>query len=221
MNEETIVQRISAPKTWEQLGILVLDGSGSMSGQTSGNITKAQAVDSAVREMFSRFKSSRSAGNFAFAIVTFGDSANGDRMRITQATNLDENASYDPTPGHGGGTYIGSGLSEAKRIAEDFLSGQTQGGLSRDAVILVMTDGMCGDPDRTLEIAKEIKQNSKIRICSTLFSQLDERDVAAPQQLLRKMATDPVAGYKTVYDGQALRDFFTASMSVSATRGAN
>jgi hypothetical protein len=59
MNDDITIQRVTAPKTWEQLGVLVLDGSGSMSGETTGNTTKAQGVDSAVREMFTRFKASR------------------------------------------------------------------------------------------------------------------------------------------------------------------
>lgn len=63
------------PPDWRQLGVLVLDGSVSMTWEIeeqekmgfSGK--KAEAVNMAVRDMFTRFKIGRKKNNFTFAVV--------------------------------------------------------------------------------------------------------------------------------------------------------
>lgn len=208
---------VKSSKTFHQLGVLVIDGSGSMSDECAGNITKAQAVNLAVREMFSKFKSSRYRANFSFAVVTFDQKAST-HTDITPAETIDDNASYDPLVGNGGGTKIGAGLITAQGIAEAFLGQEPEGGVPSSVVILVMSDGNCGEPDKTKVIADGIKQNNNISICTTLFARVGEQNLAPAQQLLQSIASDPVMGFKTVYDGATLRDFFIRSAS-SGTAG--
>lgn len=209
------IGRIETPKQFSQLGVLVVDGSGSMTEPAAGNITKAQATNNAIREMFTRFKVSRVAKNFTFAIVTFDDHAEI-RLKPTQVgPDLDDNADYDPTKGHGGGTRIYAALEEAEKIVNDFLASAPAEGVPHSAVILVMSDGLCSDPGRTKQVAEQIKNGpygSKITICCTLFATVGNPDPAG-EQLLRELASDPVMGYKTVYDGETLRGFFIRSMS--------
>jgi Mg-chelatase subunit ChlD len=208
------VGKIETPKQFAQLGILVMDGSESMNEPAAGNITKAQATNNAIRELFTRFKVSRVARNFTFAIVTFDDKAKI-RLQPTDVGSLDDNGDYDPTKGHGDGTCIYRALEEAERLANDFLANAPEGGVPHSVVILVMSDGLCSDPQLTKQAADRIKKGpygSKVTICSTLFATIGNADPAG-EQLLREIATDPVIGYKTVYDAETLRNFFIRSIS--------
>lgn len=208
---------IPDPPSFNQLGILVLDGSGSMAELTDGNITKAQAVNEAVRAVFTRFKQSIYVRNFSFAVVTFDENAQA-HTPVTAGTDLDDHGNYDPMLNHGGGTNIGAGLLEAKRVADEFLR-RAPRGVPTTAVIVVMSDGRDGgggvvDPAYTLRIAEEIKRNQAIKICSTYFAPVGSQDVHA-QEHLKLLSTSPGNNYKTVYDADSLRQFFYASLSTN------
>jgi hypothetical protein len=66
----------TVPQTFHQLGILVLDGSGSMSELTDGKISKADAVNMGVRELLTRLVSSKNSKDFSIAVVKFGANVN-------------------------------------------------------------------------------------------------------------------------------------------------
>jgi Mg-chelatase subunit ChlD len=212
------IGRIETPRQFSQLGLLVADGSGSMTEQAVGNISKAQATNNATRELFTRFKVSRVARNFSFALVTF-DSIPQVRLQPTEVgPMLDDNADYNPLNGHGGGTNIYAALEEAEQIVNSYLASAPLGGVPYSVVILIMSDGCCSDPSRTKQVADRIKNGpngSRIRICSSLFATVGSTDVAG-ETLLREVASDPVMGYKTVYDGETLRAFFEKSMSAAS-----
>jgi len=204
--------------TFNQLGILVLDGSGSMSDPAVGNISKAQAVNSAVREMFTRFSVSRYKKNFSFAVVTFDEDA-AIHTAVIPATDVDDNADYDPMRGHGGGTSIGSGLRKAREVAEKFLQ-ESSNHIDSSVVIVVMSDGRDGEagvanPADTRKIAEEIKNNNKITICAAYFAKVGLTDTDA-QNHLRDLASNAATGYKTVYDADTLRKFFIATVSAGS-----
>lgn len=212
------VGRIETPRQFSQLGVLVVDGSGSMTEPAVGNITKAQATNNSIRELFTRFKASRVARNFAFAVVTFGGSANVILQRTEVGPSLDDNGDYNPLNGHGGGTRIYTGLEEAGRIVEEFLRKAPENGVPHSAVILVMSDGCCSDPVRTQQVADRIKNGPHgpvVRICSTFFATIGNKD-AAGEALLKEIASDPVMGYKTLYDGETLRGYFEKSISAAS-----
>lgn len=200
---------MSTPKTFDQLGILVLDGSGSMGDASTGTVTKAEAVSEAVREMLTRFRRSRYKQNFSFAVVTFDHFASV-HTPVTPAAEINDGGDYDPMREHGGGTAISTGLREAQRIADDFLFGAPTD-IPSSVVIVVMSDGIDGDVSGTLRIAEEIKSNPEITICATYFSQEGQVDEAA-QGHLRKLVSDP-SGFETIHDMETLRNFFIVSVS--------
>lgn len=207
---------MKTPAIFNQLGILVLDGSGSMEETTKGNITKAQAVNDSVRNVLTRFKRSRYVKNFSFAVVTFDEQAKV-HTPTTAAIDINDDGDFDPMRGHGGATNIGGGLIEAKRIAGDFLRKGPRD--TSSVVIIVMSDGRdcecgVGDPEQTLRIAEEIKSNPGITICSTYFAAIDGQD-QSEQDHLMKIASDPSKHYKTVSDAESLRAFFMASLSTT------
>jgi uncharacterized protein YegL len=211
------LDEVRVPKTFAQLGVLVVDGSGSMKGPGGVGLTKAQATNNAVRELFTRFKRSKNAKNFAFSVVTFDHKAKV-RMQPTPALDLNDNDDYNPLAGHGGETSIHAALEEAEKVAATFLAAAPDGGVPHSAVILVMSDGECDDPVRTRAVADRIKngpQGQQTKIACAFFSTIGA-GTAKGEGLLKEIASDPVMGYKTVYGAEDLRDFFTASISAAS-----
>src|SRR4051812_42754667 len=211
------IGRVIPPPQFAQLGILVVDGSGSMMDPAAGNISKAQATNGSIRELFTRIKHGRVANNFTFAVVTFDDSAEV-RLHPVHAPAVDDNDDYDPLKGHGGGTSIYLALEKAEKLANDFLSSAPNGGIPHSVIILVMSDGVCSDPPRTRTIADAIKKGTNgqsIKIASAFFATVGSNDQTGPA-LLKDIASDPVMYYKTVYYGESLRSFFERSMSTAS-----
>jgi uncharacterized protein YegL len=212
------IGKIETPRQFSQLGLLVVDGSGSMTEQAVGNISKAQATNNSIRELFTRFKVSRVAKNFSFAVITFDNTARVRLYPTEVGPNLDDNADYNPLNGHGGGTSIHTALEESEKMISDYFATAPPGGVPHSAIILVMSDGCCGNPKKTKEVAERIKNGqhgSNVKLCSTLFATVGATD-AAGENLLRDIASDPVMGYKTVYDGETLRTFFEKSISAAS-----
>jgi len=205
---------VTLNKTFNQLGILVLDGSGSMSDVSTGNASKAKHVESACIEMFNRFNVSRKKQNFSFACIKFDNTP----TVTLEPTSFDYdalmNANFDPLEDKGGQTYINLALEKAKDVAEIYLNNPPEPGIPHKVLIMLMSDGMCFEPQMTLAIAAEIKNNPDIEIASVYYSKVGSSDIDA-QGLLKEVASD-YAKFITVYDGDALRNFFVNSLSASA-----
>lgn len=217
LQEQTglVIGHVSETQTYHQLGILVLDGSGSMTDQSNQlNISKAEAVNMAVRDLVGRIKGGRATRNFSFAVLNF-DTTVSTRLDITPATDFDDNDDYDPLNGHGGGTRISEGLNKAHQMAKDFLAQAPEGGVPHSVVVLLLSDGMSADPVGAESVANKIKQNPSIKIAAAYMGTLgiNTSDDTSAQTLLRNVSSDPVMFYKTVYGAEDLRAFFEASMS--------
>ena len=208
-------REISSPRQFCELGVLLLDGSGSMLAKTRDNLTKAEATAKATRELFDRVKNrSRAAKNFQFALITYDHHATPVIDPPVTATELDLNRDYNPVHGHGGGTRIWRALEEAERVVSQFLAAAPQDGVPYSAVILLLTDGLCNQPDRTREVARRIKERfgSKVTIAGAFFCSEHSFEQAGAQ-LLREIVDDPERYFATVSTGDQLRDFFTATVS--------
>ncbi|WP_333696349.1 vWA domain-containing protein [Flavobacterium sp.] len=203
------------PRYFHQLGILVLDGSGSMTEKAAMNSTKAREVNAAVMELFNRINVSRVKQNFSFACIKFDETATVSLPQTPFDFNVLMNENYDPTIGKGGGTQIFEALNEAKKMAENFLNNAPPDGVPHKVLILLMSDGMCFQPETTVAVASNLKSNPKILMASAYFGTVGEIDTDA-QKVLKEVSTDPATYYTTVYDGEALRAFFERSISQSA-----
>lgn len=198
------------PRTACQLGLLVLDGSGSMSG------SKADEVNKAGRGLLNRLLASGRKRDIDIAIVNFDHKAST-RLEVTpvfvdEDNTIQPNENFDPTIGHGGGTSIVSGLKEAQKIAEEYINNPPIEGLPTTVVVMVMSDG--ASHDDPIPIAGQIKQNQSITICSCHFGQPDSNT----EKTLRGICNDQVTGYTTVYDALTLRKFFLASMQSAGVK---
>jgi hypothetical protein len=102
-------------------------------------------------------------------------------------------------------------LEEAERIALGHINAPESEGILHDVKVIVMSDGLCQQADKTRQIAERIKQNPKIMLCTALFIQRGSTNDPA-KSLLLEIASAPNL-YKTTYTEQDLRKFFISSMS--------
>jgi len=221
MDTGLIIDKPEVPQTFHQLGILVLDGSGSMSDTGRNQLTKAQEVEMGMKEMFSRFDASRVKNNFSFACIKFDTTATLS-MPPTQFRDIEYfNEDFNPLNGKGGGTHIFEALNEAKKVAETFLANAPQGGVRHSAVILLMSDGLCFQPQTTIAVADNIKNLGDIDIACAYLSDVGSSNINieesnSTKSLMQIIASDPIRYYATVYDGESLRKFFESSISQSS-----
>ena len=207
---------ITSPATRNQLGIFVLDGSGSMlNGQSTKKISLAESVSKAIIETFHRFKISRKANDFSFAVIYYDSKARVE-LDITKAIEIDISREYDPTVGMGGTTSIGTALKEAKKIAENFLALQEKGELERTVVIVLLSDGLDMTQDDTVSVANTIKSNPKIKITSCFFEPMGDKPdmIKEASDFLRGLCSDPSIGFTKTSDPEKIRTFFEESVSI-------
>jgi uncharacterized protein YegL len=157
-------ERPDEARDWNELGVLVLDGSISMKEEVEGlehmGITgpKAAAVNMAVQGLFNRFFASRKRKNFDLAVVKFHEHVT-EEILPTPVVEIDRLGNYDPTSAEIGKTFIGSGLERAHEICEQYFTDHVDSDLPTDAVVLLMSDGQCLQEERTKEIANKLKAN--------------------------------------------------------------
>jgi uncharacterized protein YegL len=205
--------RPSDPEQFRQLGVLVIDGSGSMQEMTvGGNITKAEATAVATRELFSRLKDSSISQGFQIGLITYDHRPTAVIDPPLPVAQLDLNADYNPLRGHGGNTRIDLALEEAERIVDNFLKNAPSEGVDYSAVLIVMSDGLCHEPQRTRDVASRLKQRfgSRLTLAAAFFAA--GKDDPQGEQLLRDIVTSPTF-FSTVRTGDQLREFFRKTFS--------
>ncbi len=222
----------ASPVAKLELGILVLDGSGSMRGAEPGsNRAKADMVElhligdgAGPKSLVQRLKESTRLSEIQLAVVTFDH-------RVRRALDPAPVAEIDPAglhlellQQHGGATAIGLALKEAGKIANDFVRGEEEG-IPRYALILLMTDGReegpqkddpSADPVKVAEEIKALAQTQRGRpegiIASVAYGA--EADEATLQKLVTSPLTADSGFFKKVRSGEELREFFMQSMQV-------
>jgi len=209
-----------APQAWYQLGVLVIDGSGSMTlpyagdeevGLEGGAVrSKAEATGDALGGFVTRMKQSVNASNFGLSFVFFNDAVTHDR-KPTLVPDLDPNASYDPTAYGIGGTAIHSGLDAAASMVETFMREGAALEVPLSAVVVLMSDGEeRDDPVKTAAAANRIKGLPKTRLTSCLFA--TQGQPAVGEALLQEVASAPQF-YQRAYSTEQLRSFFEDSLT--------
>ena len=220
MNDLMALGPMASPRTWHQLGILLLDGSGSMKREGKGGRPLASDVNQAVKDFLGFFKGSSKANNFSVAVITFGEVAE-EHTPSTPLAQVDEDADYNPLLSHGDTTNIGAALEKAEKIALAHLAQpEAQGGVPHTAHIVILTDGLCLHPDYTRQVAERLRSQAGVELFGTLFTPRDvlrptaPQEAAAAKELMRDVVGDDNR-YKTTYDEAGLRDFFKKSMSAN------
>jgi uncharacterized protein YegL len=202
---------IETAKAFEQLGILVLDGSGSMTTPGVSGQAKAVEVHQAVQGLMGRLRNSRRRHNFLLAVITYDHRVNARRLLPTFVTGIDDTGDYNPLSGHGGNTAIGAALEEAYQLAEQFLAETTA--FPRSVVIIVMSDGKNNAGLDPLQVAERIKNSGqRITVCAAGYGKDQELD----EMTLKRLVSDAQC-YKFTMNTNELRDFF--EQSITQVRG--
>ena len=193
------------PRSIEQLGILVLDGSGSMSASDAqGRGTKAQAVGEAVQGLITKLQGSSRQQDFWLALIVFDNNVEV-RLTPTPVTDI-EISSIVADPYIGGETAIGDALFAASTMAEDFIAGETD--LPRSVVIMLMSDGQNNTGREPLSVAQDIKTrfSSKVTMVSVAYGE------DADKETLIRIANNPEKGFRATDSAEELRSFFESSI---------
>ena len=203
-------------KTYEQVGVVVVDGSGSMGGMESvSGLRKAESVEKGVAELAERLATSDMADQYALAVVTF-DSRVEYPLSPTPVLDLDPtDLQLNLLSRHGGSTAIGDALSQAGRVVEQFLAGE-QDGIPRYGVILLMSDGQSNTGEDPLAVAARLKarfaaskpHGPELVIATAAYG--DDADA----RMLGQIASAP-AYHRCVESGVELRNFFFRTITRS------
>ncbi|MCB0537155.1 MAG: VWA domain-containing protein [Bacteroidetes bacterium] len=215
-----------SPVTWKQLGVFVLDGSGSMELDAQmGNLPKADALNMAVKETFTRFRESSKAKSFYFSIAYFGgDAKNG--MPLTNGKDLDIFGDYNPLGKvDNRDTKIGLGLDKAKDMVQEFLAKEAVENIPHSAVIVILSDGM-SEVEHTKKIASELKAmypKDKFTLCATLLEGKEygtgTPEFEAAKSLLMEIVSHPTECFSVTCNKNTIRDFFIKSSSTNKNIG--
>ena len=206
--------------TFDQLGIVVLDGSMSMADiEKHTGMVKAEAATHAFGEVVGRMQISDMNEQFMISLVTFDDNVKCP-IPPTYVNDVDDSdLEIDLLEMHGRNTAIGDALEKARQIAEDFLADEDpDGAIPRYVVILLMSDGQNNSGADPRVIAQQIKDQfteTKRHGPQLVLATAGYGD-DADENLLREIASGE-DNYKRVEDGEALRDFFIATISVAMT----
>ena len=205
-----------SPQSFHQLGILVLDGSYSMTEPLTSGQSKSEAVGEAVNGLIERLKENRSMrNNFSFSMVVFGEKAE----RIFDPTplkSLGDGRNFNPAAKDAERTFIHTGLEEATLIARSFLDGVPANDVPHSVVVLVLSDGECHEPNRTRNDAKKLNDMKGVKICSTFFGTQSKVDINA-EKIMKDIVKNNQLDYSNTYDAESLRAFFERSLSINVS----
>lgn len=216
---ETSIPQPTAPQAWYQLGVMVIDGSGSMTlpyagdeevGLEGGAVrTKAEAAEDALKLFVTRLQQSHNAPSFGLSFVFFNNSVTHER-EPTKVLELDSSAGYNPTAYGIGGTAIHSGLDAAASIIEKFMHDGAALEVPLSAVVVLMSDGEDqADLVKTRVAASRIKGLPRTELTSCLFA--TKGQPAVGETLLQEVASGPEF-YQRAYSTEQLRKFFEDSL---------
>ena len=168
-------------KGYERLGVLILDGSGSMREQHPSGQTKAEAINSTVKEFITALKNHPEEPNLFLSIITYDEDVSLN-IPPTPVSNFDPNGDYNPLDGHGGMTAIGDALEKGFEVAYNFL--KESSGYPRYAIIILMTDGKNTTGNDPIEVSNKIHQRVREaelgkkfrRICALGFGDPNDKE---------------------------------------------
>jgi uncharacterized protein YegL len=209
-----------APQAWYQLGVMVIDGSGSMTlpyagdeevGLGGGAVrSKADATNDALKSFIGRMQQSHNAPNFGLSFVFFNNTVTHQR-EPKLVPELDLDVSYNPTSYGIGGTAIHSGLDAAASIIETFMREGAALEVPLSSVVVLMSDGEeRDDPVKTAASAARLKKLPRTKLTSCLFA--TKGQPAVGETLLQDVASAPEF-YQRAYSDEQLRSFFEASLT--------
>jgi uncharacterized protein YegL len=204
-------------KLFDQLCLLVLDGSGSMSWEFENGNSKAKVTEEAVLHLIAKLKSSSKSSGFHLGIITYSKIPEV-RLQNQLIDNIQPSEiNLGKKFGEGPATRIDLALQRAYEVATEFINNKPQGSrLERTVRILLMSDGYCDMPTNTTIVANNIKDNhgETVRICCCLLADQNEEFFLEAEELMKSIASKSNDGrifFTNSNRGSDLRGFFERS----------
>jgi hypothetical protein len=214
----SLLSNLRKAKMFDQLCILVLDGSGSMLTELEDGISKAIATANATKELIHLLQKSSKSPSFSLGVICFADVVETRlHAQSVEAINTDKVNLIPFTKGIGNKTLVMLGLEEAEKMGEAFIkSGEPNSTLKRTVRIILMSDGYAHDFAEAISYADKLRENwaDKMRICTSLFGSELENDIDSAEEFLKGIASKDTSGnpyYVRSTSGPILRGFFEKS----------
>jgi len=201
-------------KRMEQLGIFLLDGSGSMDDIGEFNISLAENVGRVFKDFVSTFKTSSIKEEFQIAVINFDYEAVVRVPRMPLA-EFDDFADYNPRDKSKENPHanISAGLKKAKEIIGDFFAQPNPNEFQRIVNIVILSNGMCQCPEDTLKIARDLDDNPNITInCGVFITKESEKDGENSSQTLLEDLVSNNGMCRLIKNSCDLRMFFDSDM---------
>lgn len=217
----SFLRNIVRQQRFDQLCLLLLDGSGSMTYELEPGVSKADAAAAATAQLLELLKKSSNAASFSLGIICFAEIVET-RLYQQYVLNLKEDQlDFTPFPKNATCryTYIAQALDEAERMAEGFLNSKDAGSpMQRTVRILLVSDGYATDAEKAKESAERIKNKfgDTVRINTTIFGRSEEEEYQLAEQLLKDLASTDEKGqlcYERTPSAAALRAFLERTSS--------
>lgn len=156
------------PRIYNQLVLFVLDGSRSMESISPKGITKAQDIHENVQLVLDRLRKSKNKSSFDIGMIAFSDECR-DVFGIKELKDVSESQSFNSINllKNPGGTQFLPALTEAERMIEQYFS-SIENDLPRNALVLLMSDGIMDDFKKSLTKIEELKLMSNVTV-SVIF----------------------------------------------------
>jgi Mg-chelatase subunit ChlD len=195
-------------RTKSQLVLFVTDASSSMTETTIGNLSKIDALNQVVRNLFYRLKESRIKQNFDIACIDFAVDARI-VLNPVQLITLNPETFSLVTSIRNGGTNLTEALEKAKEMSENYI--QTSN-VRSSVVIFILSDGEANIRENELpRIASEIKAKGiKIAVC--LLPSLDESISSIARNMMKSIASSDEL-YTEERDIEKIRNFFMRTLT--------
>lgn len=206
---------------FDQLCLLLLDGSGSMTHELESGITKADAAAAATAQLLELLKKSSNAASFSLGIICFAEVVEA-RLYHQYVLSLEESRlDFTPFPKNATCryTYIAKALDEAELMAEGFLNSKDASSpIQRTVRILLVSDGYATDAEEAKKSAERIKNRfgDTVRINTTIFGRSEEEEYQLAEQLLKDLASTDEKGqlcYERTPSAAALKAFLERTSS--------
>lgn len=152
------------PRIYNQLVLFVLDGSRSMKSLSSNKIPKSQDIHNNVQLVLDRLRKSKNMTSFDIGMIAFSDECK-DVFGVKELKDVSNSQSFNSIQllNKPEGTNFYPALVEAERMIEQYFS-LIKNELPRNALILLMTDGIMDDYKKSIAKAEEIKLKGNVTI---------------------------------------------------------
>lgn len=152
------------PRIYNQLVLFILDGSRSMESLSINGISKAQDIHNNVKLVLDRLRKSKNKTSFDIGMIAFSDECK-EVFGIKELKDISENQSFNSIEllENPGGTQFLPALLEAEKLIDQYFF-SIDNDLPRNALLLLMTDGVMDDFQLSLEKIEELKMKNNVTV---------------------------------------------------------